>query len=143
MKKTKIKRTSWQILNSSKQRVTNQRALLLDILRKGGGHLDANELYERARRKQPRLSLSTVYRNLQLFKKLGLVDEHHFTEEHFHYEVKSGGEHHHLLCLGCGKVIEFTYPVGYQLREDISRGCGFEITGVEVRMVGLCSECRK
>lgn len=141
-KKTKTRNTSRRILDNSKQRITNQRTLLLDILRKEGGHLDANELYRRAYQKQPRLSLSTVYRNLQLFKKLGLVEEHHFAEEHHHYEVRSGVEHHHLLCLGCGKVIEFDCPVSHQLQEDISREHGFDITGVEVRMLGLCPDCR-
>lgn len=141
-KKPKTRNTSRRILDNSKQRITNQRTLLLDILRKEGGHLDANELYRRAHQKQPRLSLSTIYRNLQLFKKLGLVEEHRFAEEHYHYEVRSGAEHHHLLCLGCGKVIEFDCPVSHQLQQDISREYGFDITGVEVRMAGLCPDCR-
>lgn len=135
------KRTSQRILGSSKRRITTQRTLLLDILKNEGRHLDANELYERARRKQPRLSLSTVYRNLQLFKKLGLVEEHRFAEEHGHYEVRSDVGHSHLLCLGCGAVVEFDYPLSHQLQEDVSREHGFEIMGVEVSMTGLCPKC--
>lgn len=137
----KKRTTSRQFLSSSKKRVTSQRTLLLEILKRQSGHLDAVELYERARHKQPRLSLSTVYRNLQLFKKLGLVEEHRFAEEHFHYEAKSGAEHHHLLCIGCGEIIEFDHPVGY-LQENVSQKYGFEITGVEVRMTGLCPKCK-
>ncbi len=137
-----MKKISRQILGSSKRRVTNQRLVLLDILHQENRHLDANELYERARQKQPRLSLATVYRNLRLFKKLGLVDEHHFTEEHFHYEVKSGDEHHHLLCLECGKVVEFDYPLSHQLRQDIGQQYNFEVCGVEIRITGLCPECQ-
>src|SRR4030042_1559344 len=111
----KIKQKSGvrQVLNNSSRRVTAQRALLLELLRRSGGHVDADELYLRARKKNPRISLSTVYRNLQLFKKLGLVDERHFDEEHHHYEVKSGEEHQHLLCINCGKVVEFDYPVSH------------------------------
>lgn len=130
-------------LNSAGLRVTNQRALLLDIIRQGGGHLDAFELYRRARKKQPRLSLSTVYRALQKFKKLGLVEEVHFDENHHHYEVKPSAEHHHLVCLGCGRVIEFNYPLARQVKQNLPEAKDFDITGTEVRMTGYCSQCRQ
>ena len=132
-----------QILDRSSQRVTAQRALLLELLRHSGGHVDADELYRRARKKNPRISLSTIYRNLQLFKKLGLVDEHHFAEEHHHYEVKPSDEHQHLLCFICGKVVEFACPMSKKFRKDIGKRYDFEITGVELRMTGICSKCRK
>jgi Fe2+ or Zn2+ uptake regulation protein len=137
----KQKGSARQILDRSSQRVTAQRTLLLELLRQSGGHVDADGLYRRARKKNSRISLSTVYRNLQLFKKLGLVEEHHFDEEHHHYEVKSGAEHQHLLCISCGKVVEFACPVSWKLREDIGKQYDFDITGVEVRMTGLCSSC--
>ena len=132
-----------RILNSSSQRVTAQRTLLLELLHQSGGHLDADELYHQARKKNSRISLSTVYRNLQLFKKLGLVAEHHFAEEHHHYEMKSEAEHQHLLCLNCGKVVEFACPLSQKFREDIGKQYDFHITGAEVRMIGLCSACHK
>ena len=138
----KEKGSARQILDRSSQRVTAQRTLLLELLRQSGGHVDADELYRRARKKNSRISLSTVYRNLQLFKKLGLIEEHHFDEEHHHYEVRSGTEHQHLLCISCGKVVEFACPVRWKLREDIGKQYDFDITGVEVRMTGLCSSCR-
>jgi len=131
-----------KILSISSQRITAQRTLLLEMLRQSGGHLDADELYQRARKKNSRISLSTVYRNLQLFKKLGLIEEHHFDEEHHHYEVKSGAEHQHLLCINCGKVVEFACPGSQRFRENIGRKYDFDITNVEVRMTGLCSSCR-
>ena len=130
-------------LNSAGLRVTNQRALLLDIIRQGGGHLDAFELYRRARKKQPSLSLSTVYRTLQKFKKLGLVEEVHFDENHNRYEVKPSAEHHHLVCLGCGRVIEFNYPLARQVKRNFPEAKDFDIIGTEVRMTGYCSRCRQ
>ncbi|MBM4447110.1 MAG: transcriptional repressor [Chloroflexi bacterium] len=131
-----------QALSSSSRRVTAQRTLLLELLRQSGGHVDADELYRRARRKNSRISLSTVYRNLQLFKKLGLIEEHHFDEEHHHYEAKSGAEHQHLLCISCGKVVEFACPVSQKFRENIGKKYDFDIGDVEVHMTGLCSSCR-
>ena len=142
-RKVHPRRDSQQILGNSQQRVTTQRALLLDILRQGDSHVDADELYRRARQQYPRLSLSTVYRNLQLFKKLGLIEEHHFNEGHHHYEVKSLAEHQHLLCLGCGKVIEFACPLSQKFKEAIGRQHDFDIIGAEVRVTGLCPDCRQ
>jgi len=124
-------------------RKTSQRALIMDIVRQGQGHLDADEVYRRARQIQPRLSLSTVYRNLQMLKKLGLVEEVHFDETHHHYEIKPTTEHHHLVCLGCGRVIEFEYPFANLVRENVTAAKDFEITGSEIRMTGYCRSCQE
>jgi Fe2+ or Zn2+ uptake regulation protein len=124
-------------------RITNQRALILEIIRHGEGHLDADEVYRRAREKQPRLSLSTVYRTLQKLKQLGMIEEVRFDEEHHHYEIKSAVEHHHLVCLGCGRVVEFKYPLAEAVAFLASEAKNFEITGSEVRMTGYCPACRE
>ena len=89
--KTNSVENTRQVLNTSGLRVTSQRALILEVIRRGQGHLDADEVYRRAREKQPRLSLSTVYRTLQTLKKLGLVEEVHFDETHHRYEIKPPG----------------------------------------------------
>ncbi|MBA7476534.1 Ferric uptake regulation protein [subsurface metagenome] len=139
--KTKSLEGNRKALNVTGLRATSQRALILEVIRRG--HLDADEIYRQARRKQPRLSLSTVYRTLQLFKKLGLVEELHFDETHHHYEVKPSSEHHHLVCLGCGKIMEFECPLSPKMKKDIAREKGFEITGAEIRMTGYCAKCRQ
>jgi len=125
------------------QRVTSQRKLLLDLLRHSEGHLDADELYRLAKERDPRISLSTVYRTLNLFKELGLVEERHFAEEHHHYEVRRKKEHHHLICLNCGMVVEFKFPLSKRMKEDVSRQSGFEILNASVSMEGYCERCRQ
>jgi len=130
-------------LGSAGLRMTSQRALILDIIGRGHKHLDADDIYRLARDRQPGISLSTVYRNLQALKKLGLVQELHFDEAHHHYEVKPSAEHHHLVCLGCGKIVEFGCELCQEMKKEIARKKGFDITGVEVHMSGYCSECRK
>ena len=130
-------------LNVPGLRITNQRTLILDIIRQGRGHLDADEVYRRARKRQPRLSLSTVYRTLQTLKKLGLVEEVHFDEAHHHYEIKPSTEHYHLVCLGCGRVVEFQYPLAHMVKRNVTEAKDFKITGSEVRMTGYCSRCRQ
>ncbi len=132
-----------QSLNSSGLRFTSQRALILNIIRQGKGHLDADEVYRQAREKQPRLSLSTVYRTLQTLKRLGLIEELHFDEAHHHYEIKPPAEHHHLACLGCGHVVEFKYPLARLIKRNVSEVKDFEIINTELRMDGYCPKCRR
>ncbi|MBM2825023.1 MAG: transcriptional regulator Fur family [Dehalococcoidales bacterium] len=133
---------SRQALSERGLRITSQRALILGVIQREE-HLDADEVYRRARQKQPRLSLSTVYRTLQMLKKQGLVEEIHFDEAHHHYQVKPATEHHHLVCLGCGRVIEFKYPLSRLVKQKVAEAKDFEITGSEVRMTGYCSSCRQ
>ncbi len=129
-------------LGGSGQRVTSQRLLLLDLIRKQKGHLDADDLYRRARELNPRLSLSTVYRTLRLFKELGLVEELHFQQEHHHYERRASREHHHLVCLRCGRVAEFESRHIQGLRDEIDREHRFRVTGGEINFSGYCSDCQ-
>ena len=139
--KTKPLESNRRTLNVTGLRATSQRSLILEIIRRG--HLDADEIYRQARGKQPNISLSTVYRTLRMFKKLGLVEELHFDETHHHYEIKPPSEHQHLVCLNCGKIMEFEYPLSSKMKRDIVREKGFEVTGVEIRMNGYCSKCRQ
>ncbi len=125
------------------QRNTGQRRLLLDLLNQSEGHLDADELYRLAKEREPRISLSTVYRNLSLFKELGLIEERHFADEHHHYEVKGKREHYHLVCLNCGKVVEFQSPMAERMKEDISKKTGFEILDGDIRLEGYCERCSR
>jgi Fe2+ or Zn2+ uptake regulation protein len=114
----------------------------MDIIRQGRGHLDADEIFLRARKMEPRLSLSTVYRTLQMLKELDMVDELHFGENHHHYEVKPAHEHHHLVCRGCGRVIEFDYPLSRYLKREVKELKDFDIDEAEIRVAGYCKQCR-
>lgn len=136
--------TARRILAPAGRRTTNQRAVILEVLRRNVGHLDADEVYRLAKEQDPRLSLSTVYRTLSLLKQLGEVDELHLAEEHHHYEARGIGssEHYHLVCLGCGHVVEFASEYTTQLRDEQALANGFSITGVHMDLAGYCGACR-
>jgi len=123
--------------------VTTQRRLLLEIIRQADGHLDADELYRRAKAKDPRISLATVYRNLKLFKELGLIAESNLGQTHSHYEIKSKKEHHHLVCLGCGQVIEFDSPLIAETAARMQQDSGFDITSIQLKLEGYCPKCKQ
>jgi len=123
--------------------VTSQRRLLLSLIKKSGGHVSAKELYRRATRINESISLATVYRSLQLFKELGLVEERRLGQMYSHYEIKESTEHQHFVCRSCGKVIEFDSPLFNQLAEEIQRDYSFILRKVEVYMEGYCKDCAK
>jgi Fe2+ or Zn2+ uptake regulation protein len=123
--------------------VTYQRKLLLDLIKKAGGHISAKELYRRASRRNRSISLATVYRSLQLFKELGLVEERRLGQLYCHYEMKDSAQHQHLVCRSCGKIIDFESPLIGQLVEELQRDHGFILQKVEVYLEGYCHECAK
>ena len=124
------------------QRSTEQRQLIQVILKQADTHLDADEIYQQARQRSPRISLSTIYRNLQLFKELGLVEEHQFGNRRC-YEPAPQAKHHHMVCLGCGRVFEFKCPLTESLKSTISKEEGFWVTDTEVRLSGYCPDCQE
>jgi Fur family ferric uptake transcriptional regulator len=124
-------------------RLTAQRRLLLELLRKAKGHIDAKELYHRASARDESISPATVYRSLNLFKQLGLVDERRLGKVRCYYEIKQSPEHQHLVCQGCGKVIEFESPLIRKLVEIVRAEHGFNVTKAELYLEGYCSECEQ
>jgi Fe2+ or Zn2+ uptake regulation protein len=123
--------------------MTAQRRLLLELLRDAEGHIDAKELYRRASARDESISPATVYRSLNLFKELGLIDEIRLGKIRCYYEIKQSPEHQHLVCQGCGKVIEFQNPYFQKLIEAVQRERGFKITKAELYLEGYCPECEE
>lgn len=124
-------------------RTTQQRQLILEIIKQAGRHLDADEIYERSRKRSPHISLSTVYRNLQFFKEQGIVEDHQFDGVRRLYEKAPHSKHHHIVCLGCGKVFEFICPSTEKIKSRLSREKGFQVTNVDVRFSGYCPACQQ
>jgi Fur family ferric uptake transcriptional regulator len=123
--------------------MTAQRRLLLELIRAAEGHLDAKELYRRASARDESISPATVYRSLNLFKGLGLVDEVRLGKVRCYYEVKQSPGHQHLICQGCGKVIEFQNQNFQKLIEAVRREHGFHVTKAELYLEGYCPGCEE
>jgi Fur family ferric uptake transcriptional regulator len=119
---------------------TRQRQLLLEIIRETPGHLDAKSLYKLALERDYSISPATVYRTLNLFKKMGLIDEKHLGRSCCCYELKRSIQHQHLVCSKCGKVIEFECPLNETV-EKVKKEQGFVVTRAEIYLEGLCADC--
>jgi Fe2+ or Zn2+ uptake regulation protein len=129
-------------LKAADKRITPQRKLILDILAGASGHLDAGEIYERGRRRDPRLSLSTVYRTLTALKETGAVRELHLDEEHHHYELETDDQHSHLVCSRCGRVVELDSAPFADVARRAAAAHGFRLSSAQVELAGLCAGCQ-
>ena len=123
--------------------LTNQRRLLLELLRDAEGHIDAKELYRRASARDESISPATVYRSLNLFTELGLIDEMRLGGIRCYYEIKQSPEHQHLVCRGCNKVMEFQNPHFQELINAVRQEHGFRVTKAELYLEGYCPECEE
>ena len=121
---------------------TRQRQLLLQIIKEAEGHIDAKDLFRRAFEKDYSISHATVYRSLNLFKELGLIDASKLGKTHCYYEIKHAPEHQHLVCKECGKVIDFICPLS-DMVEKVKREKGFTVTKGEIYLEGYCTNCKK
>jgi Fur family ferric uptake transcriptional regulator len=126
-------------------RLTRQRRILLELIDKSGQHLDAEQLYQRAKERDAKINRVTVYRTLKMLKEGQLVDEldlMHFEGDQHYYETRMKQEHAHVVCLGCGQVEEFYGEPLTRLRRQIAAHFGFQIVVARTEIGGYCSHCQ-
>ena len=140
--KTKIKFKDFLLSQGLKS--TNQRELILEEFLRAGSHLSTEELYLRLRRKNPRIGYATVHRTLKLFAECGIAEQRHFGDGQARYEASDHDEHHdHLICVACGKIVEFEDPRIEKLQIEVAGGQGFTIERHRLELYGCCSDCRQ
>ena len=130
-----------RLLRSSGRRFTRQREAILKIIREQAGHLGADEVFQIARQRGHRVSLSTVYRTLDLLREQGLVEAANLQQDHRHFKAAGDGEHHHLVCTSCEEVIEFSSPHIERLKQSLQAEHNFTISNLELEVGGLCPTC--
>jgi Fur family ferric uptake transcriptional regulator len=125
-------------------KTTRERAALFDEIFSTHRHFDAEDLVLRMRERGKKISRATVYRTLELLHECGLVGRVRLNEEKYRYERLRKGEHHdHLVCTGCGKVIEFVEPRIEELQEAVCSRYDFVASSHSHQIWGLCGPCRK
>jgi len=131
-----------QLLRARGQRVTGERLALFDEIFSQHGHIDAEELLAAMKGRGLKISRATVYRNLDLLVAYGLARKQRLERNRFLYEhVHSGQQHDHLVCTGCGRVVEFISPGIAALQAEICRAHGFVATRHTLQIIGLCNQC--
>ncbi len=122
---------------------TKQRHLIVQLFLDLESHVSAEDLHAAARKKGFSFGLATIYRTLKLLQEAGLVEQKQFSEGRYVFEVKAPGSHHdHLICLSCGKVIEFENEAIEELQEKIAKSYGFELISHRLDLFGRCQKGR-
>lgn len=120
--------------------MTRQRRMILDALRSVDTHPSADQIYEMVRKRLPRVSLGTVYRNLELLHKAGLIQKlDGNTCKHYDGDT---ARHCHFRCEGCDQVIDISTQVRVNESEVAAEIPGFKLDGYRVDFFGLCPVCR-
>jgi Fur family transcriptional regulator, ferric uptake regulator len=129
---------------SGKQRATPERFAILDAVLQSQGHFDAEGLYYRMITDGVKVSKATVYNTLDLLKDCGLVSKYQFAENTSRYEKAFGRpEHHHLICLNCGDIIEFVNDKLNALQAEVCNENNFKAQSSSLQVFGTCSKCKK
>jgi Fur family ferric uptake transcriptional regulator len=108
-------------------RMTEQRRVIAQVIELAEDHPDVEELYRRASAQDPRISLSTVYRTLNLFEEAGLVTKHDFKDGRARFEPIPDEHHDHLIDIRSGKVIEFRNEEIEAIQEVIAKRLGYRL----------------
>ncbi|HIW21671.1 MAG TPA: transcriptional repressor [Candidatus Dorea intestinavium] len=140
-----------KMLKEKGLKVTNQRLLVLQVLGENKDkHLTAEDIYELVKEDYPEIGLATIYRTVQLLYDMRLVDRINLDDGYVRYEMGDmDGEndkthhHHHLICEKCGKVIPFKDDRLDSLEVYIEEATGFLVLDHELKLYGICKECRE
>ena len=108
-------------------RMTEQRRVIAQILDQSNDHPDVEELYRRAAKIDPNISIATVYRTVKLFDDTGMIERHDFRGGRSRYETVPEEHHDHLIDIRSGEVIEFNHAEIEALQESIARELGYKL----------------
>jgi Fe2+ or Zn2+ uptake regulation protein len=120
--------------------MTQQRQVILEELRKVNTHPSADEIYEMVRKRLPRISLGTVYRNLEILTANGEIQKLELGCNPKRFDG-TAQDHYHIRCLECDRVVDA--PPGFDvcITHELSKYTDFKIIGHKLEFIGVCPAC--
>jgi Fur family ferric uptake transcriptional regulator len=118
-------------------RMTSQRTIIAQVLEDTADHPDVEELYTRASKIDPTISIATVYRTVKLFDEAGILDKLEFGDGRARYEDAERDHHDHLIDINSGSVIEFVDSDIEKLQEKIANKLGYKLMGHKLELYGV------
>lgn len=131
-----------QQLRAGGAQLTEQRAAVFEYLSGVGHHPTAEEVFLAVKSKVPRISLATVYKNLEALVQCGAVSKLTYGDAAARYDIRTD-HHYHTRCLECGKIWDLDAREGADLLKKIKPQAGFEVHDYRVELLGRCRECRR
>lgn len=137
-----IEMSCTEVLRKKGYRLTPQRIMVVDVLHRVEHHISAEEIFNQVKSVYPYANISTVYRTLELMKKLDLITEVEMGDGCVRYHLLEKGHHHHLVCSKCGKVMDMPESLLQELEKRLSRDYHFKADLKHIAVFGLCSDCQ-
>ena len=123
-------------------RLTDQRKLIVETFFQSPNHVSIEELLAQVRREDPKVGYATVYRTLKLLAECGVANERRFGDGLTRYELADEASHHdHLICVECGKIVEFEEERIEALQEEVAHRYGFALRSHKHELYGTCPAC--
>ncbi|MCK4547189.1 MAG: transcriptional repressor [Candidatus Eisenbacteria sp.] len=130
------------MIPASKRRMTLQRKIILEEIEKVNAHPAADEVYELVRGRLPKISLGTVYRNLEILSESGLIRKLDLGDGQWRFDGNLK-DHYHVQCIRCGRIGDVFCKPCEDLEESVQEKTEFEILSHRLDFVGLCPECKR
>lgn len=123
-------------------RMTHQREIILSELQRSKCHPTADELYERIKKRLPRISLATVYRNLEILSESGLIKKLEISGRQKRFDWDAN-DHDHVFCTKCHRIDNIAAPASSISRMEGVQAEKYQITGCRIEFFGFCPQCLK
>ncbi|MFC5417421.1 transcriptional repressor [Dongia soli] len=117
--------------------MTEQRRVIARVLSEADDHPDVEQLYRRATRIDPGISLATVYRTVRLFEEASILERHDFGDGRARYEEAPEDHHDHLIDIQSGTVVEFTNPEIEKLQHRVAEQLGYKLVGHRLELYAV------
>jgi Fur family transcriptional regulator, ferric uptake regulator len=134
-------------LNDRGWRMTPQREIILTRFQnlEKGEHLSAEDLCETLRSQGEQVSLSTIYRNLKMMARMGILRELELSEGQKRYEINQPAphHHHHLICVRCNKTIEFKNDAVLKAGAKMAQKSGYHLLDCQLLIQAICPTCQR
>lgn len=130
------------LLSNQKYRMTHQRQVILEEIRKVNTHPTADEVYDMVRKRLPRISLGTVYRNLEILSTRGLIQKVGPLSSQMRFDGNTKS-HYHIRCNCCGRVEDAPIESMDDIENAVRNVSDYSIIGHRLEFIGICPECRR
>lgn len=141
MTENKLKKATKK-LKESGVRITPQRHAVLEYLLTSKTHPTADEIYKALKDTFPNMSVATVYNNLRVLKRVGLVRELTYGDDSSRFDCDMS-DHYHIMCNSCGSIVDFHYPSLEEVESLAEQVTGFEVSHHRMELYGICEKCQK
>ena len=131
-----------KILRDNGCKVTPQRLAVYDMLSHPTEHPTAEMIYQKVKEQYPTMSFATVYKSVEIFSKLGVIQVLNTGEDSFRYDAKTS-EHPHIKCTKCGRVNDVSHLDARAVESLVENETGFKVNGHQFYFYGICPDCQK